>query len=79
MSDRACQNCRWWNAHHATSLVGDCMNGHRCWRIPITDETGNTTFALMDSFEGAETKASDACGMFDRGSDHPPYEKGAAP
>lgn len=74
-----CATCRWWNAHSAGSRLGDCMIDHRFWRVPSqVSGTGAGRHwigsAMLDSFGREETKATDACGAFDRGDGHPPYE-----
>jgi hypothetical protein len=69
MSDeRACKTCRWWDMHSIDMKLGTCRHEvdgivHRYWKVPMPDGS----FAMLDSFEPAETKPNQTCGAWERG------------
>lgn len=69
MTARICKNCRYWDVHSSDMRLGDCRapSDHRYWR----HELAGGGFALLDSFERAETKPDDHCGAWSQSDDRP--------
>lgn len=62
--ERKCRTCQYWNMHSIDMLKGDCMapDDHRYWHHPIVSQkTGKTSYAMLDSFGREETKPNFSC------------------
>lgn len=80
VAGKRCETCRWWDRLSINSNKGDCrapggQSGHRFWRVPITDASGNVeSYAMMDSFGPAETRYDDKCSAWAEGQPDGPID-----